>query len=91
MLGKGHFALGKGFAECRTRQRVHDKKLIGKDLFAECHVCTRQRKVVMTAHSTLTDALPSAPLHGTQQRIFFENFFAECSPSWHSAKKKVFF
>jgi hypothetical protein len=25
------------------------------------------------------------------KEFFFEKFFAECSPSWHSAKKKVFF
>jgi hypothetical protein len=48
-LGKALNTLGKGFVECRTRQRVHDKKFVGKDIFvkcflsgfAECHDSTR--------------------------------------------------
>jgi hypothetical protein len=32
---------------------------------------TRQRKIAVTAHGTLTEALPCAPLLGTRQRIFF--------------------
>ena len=35
-LGKAQFALGKGFAECCTRQRPLGKKWVGKDVFAEC-------------------------------------------------------
>jgi len=35
-LGKAQFALGKGFAECCTRQRALGKKRVGKDVFAEC-------------------------------------------------------
>jgi hypothetical protein len=35
-LGKGHFAVGKGFAECHTRQRAYGKKTIGKAVFTEC-------------------------------------------------------
>jgi hypothetical protein len=30
-LGKDLFALGKGFAECHTRQRTHGKIYVGKD------------------------------------------------------------
>jgi hypothetical protein len=29
-LGKDLFALGKGFAECHTRQRTHGKIYVGK-------------------------------------------------------------
>jgi hypothetical protein len=43
-LGKALNTLGKGFAECRTQQRVHGKKIVGKDLFVECFLSdTRQR------------------------------------------------
>jgi hypothetical protein len=43
-LGKGHFALGKAFAECRTRQRALGKIFVGKGFFAECLLSgTRQR------------------------------------------------
>jgi hypothetical protein len=35
-LGKALNTLGKGFAECRTQQKVHGKKFVGKDLFTEC-------------------------------------------------------
>jgi hypothetical protein len=43
-LGKGTFAVGKGFAECSSRQSPLDKEVVGKGAFAECHVAdTRQR------------------------------------------------
>ena len=35
-LGKVTIALGKGFAECRTRQRTLGKIFVGKGFFAEC-------------------------------------------------------
>ena len=35
-LGKGPFALGKGFAECGTRQITLGKKSDGEGTFAEC-------------------------------------------------------
>ena len=35
-LGKAQFAIGKGFAECCTRQRPLGKKWAGKGVFAEC-------------------------------------------------------
>jgi hypothetical protein len=62
-LGKGYFTLGKGFAECNTRQRTLDELYIGNSLFVEyflsgtrqriCRVSfdTRQRKVTVTAPS----------------------------------------
>jgi hypothetical protein len=82
-LGKGHFALGKGFAKCYTRQRVHGKKFVGKDLFAECFLSdTRQRKVTVMAHITLTGALPSVFViaecytrQSDHNRPFFLNFY----------------
>jgi hypothetical protein len=43
-LGKAINTLGKGFAECHTRQRAHGKKAVGKAAFAECLLSgTRQR------------------------------------------------
>jgi hypothetical protein len=39
-LGKGYFTLGKGFAECNTRQRTLGKNFIGKGIFAECFFLT---------------------------------------------------
>jgi hypothetical protein len=38
----GHFALGKGFAEFCTRQRLHGKIFVGKDLFAECQYSAKK-------------------------------------------------
>jgi hypothetical protein len=35
-LGKDYFTLGKGFAECNTRQKTLGKDFIGKGFFAEC-------------------------------------------------------
>jgi hypothetical protein len=76
---KYYFTLGKGFAECNTRQRTLDELYIGNRLFAEyillgtrqrfCRVLfdTRQRKVTVTA-----------PNDG-------DGSFAECLPR-HSAK-----
>jgi len=43
-LGKGPIALGKGFAECHTRQRANGKAASGEGFFAECRLSgTRQR------------------------------------------------
>jgi len=43
-LGKDHFALGKRFAECGTRQKTLGETLVGKAGFAECLLSdTRQR------------------------------------------------
>ena len=43
-LGKAHKTLGKGFAECNTRQTAHGKYSAGKRLFVECFLSdTRQR------------------------------------------------
>ena len=39
-LGKASQALGKGFAECRTRQRSLGKDFVGKNFFAECQKST---------------------------------------------------
>jgi hypothetical protein len=62
-------ALGKGFIECRTRQRSLGKDFIGKNFFAECQkstlskvlaecqVRTRQKN---NCRQHLTPSLPSA-------------------------------
>jgi hypothetical protein len=43
-LDKHYFTLGKGFAECNTRQKTLGKDFIGKWFFAECFFSdTRQR------------------------------------------------
>jgi hypothetical protein len=45
-LSKGYFTLGKGFAECNTRQIILGKDFIGKGFFAECFFSdTRQKSV----------------------------------------------
>jgi hypothetical protein len=49
-LGKAPKILGKGFAECRTRQRRLVKQYIGKTFFDEYFFSgTRQKKVAVTA------------------------------------------
>jgi hypothetical protein len=82
-LSKGYFTLGKGFAECNTRQITLGKLYIGSGLFAEYFLSvTRQRKVTVTApsdgdrsfaecllwHSAKRPILPSACYHGPRQR-----------------------
>ena len=72
-LGKGKIALGKAFAECGTRQRTLGKKLVGKDLFAECLLSgTRQRLCrVFRGHlAKKSDYHGAGPIDG-QQRIFY--------------------
>ena len=85
ILGKGQIALGKAFAECDTRQRTHDKKLIGKALFAECLLLgTRQRFCqVLRGHS-----VKKSDRHGGGS---VDGHFAECQPCRHSAKIFYFF
>jgi hypothetical protein len=49
-LGKALKTLGKGFTECRTRQRGLGTQCIGKAFFADYFFSgTRQRKAVVTA------------------------------------------
>jgi len=84
-LGKGTIALGKGFAECRTRQRPLAKICVGKELFAECHLSsTRQRlcRVLSRLSAKKRHRHGSSTANGG---------FAECLPSRHSAKKTIFF
>jgi hypothetical protein len=91
--GKGYFTLGKGFAECNTRQRTLGELYIGSGLFAEYFLSgTRQRicRVSLTLGKekspsrrqvTVTDPLLSA-FSGTRQR----GNFVECLLPWPSAK-----
>jgi hypothetical protein len=44
-LGKALNTLGKGFAECHTRQRAHGKKVVGKAAFAECLLSDTQQRL----------------------------------------------
>jgi hypothetical protein len=68
-LGKASQALGKGFAERRTRQRSLDKDFIGKNFFAECQKstlgkifaeCQARTRQKNNCRQHLTPALPSA-------------------------------
>ena len=86
-LGKDPFALGKGFAECSTRQSPLGKFFLGKgSLPSAFYRGTRQNK---------KQFLPSA-WGGTRQNIFgrstltVNGCFAE-GLTQHSAKKKLFF
>jgi hypothetical protein len=55
-LGEALKTLGKGFAECNTRQRRLGKQYIGKDFFAEYFFSgTRQR------------SLPSVRVHSAKK------------------------
>ena len=76
-LGKAQIALGEAFAECGTRQRTHDKKLIGKALFIECLLSgTRQRLCwEPRGHSAKkSDRHGAGPVDGR---------FVECQPCHH--------
>jgi hypothetical protein len=72
-LGKDYFTLGKGFAECNTRQRTLDELYIGNSLFAEyflfaeCHLTLGKEKSLSRRQVTVTDPLPSV-FFGTRQR-----------------------
>jgi hypothetical protein len=46
-LGKGYFTLGKGFAECNTRQRT-----LGKGFFAECFFSDTRQRLCRVSKST---------------------------------------
>jgi len=80
-LGKDQKALGKGFAECNTRQTAHDIYSVGKQLFAECFLSrTWQMVCRVFIQNTLGKGL----------------LFAECFWELHSAnlffkEKKIFF
>ena len=89
-LGKGYFAgyffpewplpsaaLGKGFAECHTRQRPLVKKMAGKAAFAESHLSGTRQSFCR---------VPSQP--GKENG---DGGFAECQPERHSAKFFIFF
>jgi hypothetical protein len=51
-LGKGYFTLGKGFAECNTRQRTLGKYFIGKGFFAECFFSDTRQRLCRVSKST---------------------------------------
>ena len=72
-LGKDQKALGKGFAECRPRQRALGKKINGKEAlcrgpfvghsakpFPSANGDTRQRKAAVNGAAPLMAPLPSA-------------------------------
>jgi hypothetical protein len=84
-------ALGKEFfyflnlAECPSVW--HSTKIF----FLKKIICRVLTTLALDKEFFLKNYLPSAHNPDTRQRIFFEKFIAECSPSWHSAKQKVFF
>ena len=51
-LGKGPFALGKGFAECGTRQTALGKKSDGEGTFAECLFSGTRQSLCRVSKST---------------------------------------
>jgi hypothetical protein len=55
-LGEALKTLGKGFAECHTRERRLGKDCIGKGFFAECFLS-----------STRQTSLPSAREHSAKK------------------------
>ena len=86
-LGKEPFALGKGFAECSTRQSPLGKIFLGKwSLPSAFYPGTRQNKkkicrVLGAALGKIFSAVAAPAVNG---------YFAEC-PTQHSAKKIIFF
>jgi hypothetical protein len=92
--GKGHFALGKAFAGCSTRQRAADKKSVGKDFFAGCFLSgTQYRKVDFTALDSSALGLPGAMSEAPGKDFF--NFFiislSGVAPPGHPAKSFLYF
>jgi hypothetical protein len=92
-LGKALKTLGKGFAECDTRQRRLDKQCIGKALcrvlflghstkrFAECQGALGKEKWPLRRRVTEMASLPSV----FPEALGKESIFAECHLG-HSAK-----
>ena len=81
-LGKGYFTLGKGFAECNTRQRTLGELYIGNSLFAEYFLSgTRQRICLVPFGTRQRKVTVTAPSDG-------DGSFAECR-LWHSAKRPI--
>ena len=68
-LGKGTFAVGKGFAECGSRQSPLGKEVVGKGIFAECHVAGTRQRICRVLHQH------SAKVTGT---VNLTLPFAEC-------------
>ena len=85
-LGKEPFALGKGFAECSTRQSPLGKFFLGKgSLPSIFYPGTRRNKkkyrVLGTALGKIFSAVAAPAING---------YFAECLTQ-HSTKKIIFF
>jgi hypothetical protein len=86
-LGKARKTLGKGFAECNTRQRTLGELYIGNGLFSEyflsgtrqriCRVPfgTRQRKVVVTAPSDGDGSFAECLLRHSAKRPILPSVF----------------
>ena len=75
-LGKAQNTLGKGFAECRTRQSALGKELIGKEAFAECFLSGTRRSLcrVPEKHSAkiYTRQNENAKKPKNNSKFFFE-------------------
>jgi hypothetical protein len=80
--GKSYFTLGKGFAECNTRQRTLGELYIGNNLFVEYFLSgTRQRLCRVPVGTRQRKVTVTAPSDG-------DGSFAECL-LWHSAKRPI--
>jgi hypothetical protein len=51
-LGKDYFTIGKGFAECNTRQKTLGKDFIGKGFFTECFFSDTRQRLYRVSKST---------------------------------------
>ena len=70
-LGKALKTLGKGFAECRTRQIGLDTQCIGKAFFAEYFLLgTRQRGLPSARQHSAKKTVVTAP--GDEDGVFTE-------------------
>jgi hypothetical protein len=83
-LGKAPKTLGKGFTECRTRQRRLGKQYIGKDLFAEYFLSgTRQRSLPSAREHSAKKFAECQGALGKEKWLLRrrgngDDFFAEC-------------
>ena len=101
-LGKGPIALGKGFAECHTRQRANGKAASGEGFFAECRLSSTQQRLCRVPGRHLAKKIGRQPLtvslssagSGRHSAKLFPFFLKNPLPSAfltrHSAKNLFF-
>ena len=96
-LGKARSTLGKGFAECRTRQRA-----LGKEFFVECHLsgtrqslcrvpCQHSAKLTSTVIYRFLCRVLTWQALGKEFLIFFLKKNICRVPLWQALGKVIFF